>query len=393
MQTPSLGGSHYILTFIDDFTKKTWVYFLKNKSEVFERFCYFKALVENQSGLHIKVLRTDRGSEYISKEFLHFCRENGIHKQFTTRYTPEQNGVAERKNRTIMDMARSMLKAKHLPNDYWAEAVHCEAYILNRCPTKAVMNRVLEEAWSETKQGVTHMKVFGCVAYAHIPDQLRKKLDSKGEKCIFIGYSEESKAYRLYNPSTKKLIVSRDVQLIEEEACDGSIEKTVNVKSSLSHDEDDEEMTEIHPQTTAPTQRQQETPLRRNEIASSSTPQGENSSASSSTCTPNERGKKFGNLSDIYEQEVANEGMNSLFALYCHVDDHVHFEEAIKDGKWIEAMDEEINGIERNKTWDLVELLKGKVVIGVKWVYKTKSNAEGKIEGHKARLVVKGYKQ
>eukprot|EP00253_Pinus_taeda_P026288 PITA_26288 len=85
--------------------------------------------------------------------------------------------------------------------------------------------------------------------------------------------------------------------------------------------------------------------------------------------------------------------MNSLFALYCHVDDPVHFEDAIKDKKWIEAMDEEIIAIERNKTWDLVKLPKGKEVIGVKWVYKTKSNVEGKIERHKARLVVKGYKQ
>eukprot|EP00253_Pinus_taeda_P026028 PITA_26028 len=321
---------------------------------------------------------------------LNFGGLNLLHRKgmFTTRYTPQQNGVAERKNRTIMDMAKSMLKEKHLPNDYWAEVVHCATYILNRCPKKAVMNRVPKEAWSGRKQRVTHMKVFGCVAYAHIPDQLRKKLDSKGEKCIFIGYNEESKAYRLYNPSTKKFFVSRYVQFIEEEALDGSIEKTVNVKNSLSHDEDDEEMAEIHPQTATPTQGQQLTPLRRNECVSPSTPQGGNSSASSSTCTPNERGKKFRNLSDIYD-----EGMNSLFALYCHVDDPVHFEEAIKDKKWIEAMDEEINAIERNKTWDLVELLKGKEVIGVKWVYKTKSNAEGKIKRHKARLVVKGYKQ
>ena len=161
----------------------------------------------------------------------------------------------------------------------------------------------------------------------------------------------------------------------------------------MSHDEDDEEMAEIHPQTIAPTQGPQGTPLRRNESASPSTPQGGNSSASSSTCTPNERGKKFRNLNDIYEQEAANEGMNSLFALYFHVDDSIHFEDAIKDMKWIEAMDEEINAIERNKTWDLVELPKGKEVIDVKWVYKTKSNVEGKIERHKARLVVKGYKQ
>eukprot|EP00253_Pinus_taeda_P032482 PITA_32482 len=244
------------------------------------------------------------------------------------------------------------------------------------------MNKVPEEAWSGRKQGVTHMKVFGCVAYAHIPDQLRRKLDSKGEKCFFIEYSEESKASRLYIPSTKKVFVSRDVQFIEEEAWDGSIEKTVNVKNCLSHDEDDEEMAEIHPQTAAPTQGQQGTPLRRNESASPSTPESGNSGASSSTCTPNERGKKFRNLSDIYNE-----------SLYCHVDDPIHFEDAIKDRKWIKAMDEEINAIERNKTWDLVELPKGKEVIGNKWVYKTKCNAEGNIERHKATLVVKRYKQ
>ena len=184
------------------------------------------------------------------------------------------------------------------------------------------------------------------MAYAHILDQLRKKLDNKGEKSIFIGYNKDSKAYRLYIPSTKKFFVSRDVQFIEEEAWDGSIEKTTNVKNYLSHDEDDEEMAEMYPQTTTPTQGQQGTPLRRNESALPSTPQGGTSSASSSTCTPNEIGKKFRNLSDIYD-----EGMNSLFALYCHVDDHFHFEEAIKDRKWIEAMDEEIDAIERNKTW------------------------------------------
>ena len=86
-----------------------------------------------------------------------------------------------------MDMVRSMLKEKHFPNEYWVEAVHCAAYVLNRCPTKSVMNRAPEEAWSGIKHFFTYMRVFGCVAYAHIPDQLRKKLDSKGEKCIFVG--------------------------------------------------------------------------------------------------------------------------------------------------------------------------------------------------------------
>jgi len=126
------------LTFIDDYTKKTWVYLLKQKSEVFECFHKYKPLVEKQSGHYIKFLRIDRGGEYISNDLLHFCREHGIQKQFTTRYTPQQNGVAERKNRTIMEMARSMFKAQHLPNDYWAEAVTFASYILNRCPTKTI---------------------------------------------------------------------------------------------------------------------------------------------------------------------------------------------------------------------------------------------------------------
>ena len=130
------------------------------------------------------------------------------------------------------------------------------------------------------------------------------------------------------------------MQFIEEDAWDGSIEKTVNVKNCLSHDEDDEEMVEIHPSIVAPTQGQQRTPLRRNESASPSTPQGGDSSATSSACTPNERGTKFRNLNEIYEKEAANEGMNSLFDLYCHFDDPIHFEEAIKYRKWIEAMDE-----------------------------------------------------
>ena len=141
-----------------------------------------------------------------------------------------------------METARSMLKAKHFPNDYWVEDVTCAAYIFNRCPTKTIQNMVPKEARSGRKNGVTHMRVFGCVAYAHVPYHLRKKLDNKGDKCIFVGYSGEPKAYKLYNPSTKKVIISRDVQFIEEEAWDGSLEKTMNVKACILH-EDKEELT------------------------------------------------------------------------------------------------------------------------------------------------------
>ena len=137
--------------------------------------------------------------------------------QTTTRYTPQQNGVAKRKNQTIMNMARTLLKEKSLSNIFWAEAVVCSAYLLNRSPTTSLKMKVPQEAWSGTKLNVAHLRTFRCIAYAHIPSELRKKLDDRSKKCIFTGYSETSKAYRLYNPISKKLILSRDVKFLENQ--------------------------------------------------------------------------------------------------------------------------------------------------------------------------------
>ncbi|KAG8486393.1 hypothetical protein CXB51_019730 [Gossypium anomalum] len=212
---PSLGGNKYYATFIDDFSRKSWIYLLKTKSEAFDKFIEFKAMVEKQSGHFIKILRTDRGGEYTSKLFESFCKKHEIIHQLTTVYTPQQNGVAERKNRTILDMARNMVKGKYLPRTFWAEAVQYAVYLLNRCLTKSVKYKTPNEAWSNQKLGVGHLKIFRCVVYAHVADQTRKKLDDKGVKCIFIGYEKRSKAYRLYNPLTKKVIISRDVEFDE----------------------------------------------------------------------------------------------------------------------------------------------------------------------------------
>ena len=121
----SLGKSNYFLLFIDDFSRKTWVYFLKQKLEVFEAFKKFKAVVKKESGYQIKAMRYDRGREFTSKEFFEFWEANGIWRPLTVPKSPQQNGVAERKNRTILDMARSMLKSKRLPKEFWAEPVAC----------------------------------------------------------------------------------------------------------------------------------------------------------------------------------------------------------------------------------------------------------------------------
>jgi transposase InsO family protein len=175
MRTTSFGGAKYFLTFIDDFSRKVWVYSLRLKSEVLERFKEWKALVENQSGHKVKVLRSDNGGEYTSKAFDEFLRTHGIARNTSAPYTPQQNGVAERANRTLVEMGRSMLYAQGLQRELWAEAVQTAAYTRNRCPTRAVKGMTPEEAWSGKRPHISHMRVFGCLAYAKVPDQTRCK--------------------------------------------------------------------------------------------------------------------------------------------------------------------------------------------------------------------------
>jgi hypothetical protein len=215
MKTPYLNGSVYFMTFIDDFSRKTWLYLLKQKSKSFDVFKRFKSLVENESGQTIKILRFDRGGEYKLNEFIEFFYLHGIKRQFTAQYTPQQNGVAERKNQTIMDMAQSMLKEKHLSNEYWGDAILFSIFILNRSPTKTMRNHVPQEAWDGKPCNVSHFRIFGCVAFAQVLVEIRRKLDDRSERCIFVGYSEESRAYKIYNPITQKYVINRDVQFKE----------------------------------------------------------------------------------------------------------------------------------------------------------------------------------
>ena len=371
----SLGKNNYFLLFIDDFSRKTWVYFLKQKSEVFEAFKTFKAAVENESGQKIKALRSDRGGEFTSKEFQEFCATSGIRRFLTVPRSPQQNGIAERKNRTILDMARSMLKSKHLPKEFWAEAVDTAVYLSNRSPTRSVWGKTPQEAWNGRKPGISHLRVFGSVAHVHVPDERRTKLDDKSEKYIFIGYSTHSKGYKLYNPSSKKIVISRDVMFDEE----GEWEFNSSTDEFNFFPQSDEaEQTPVE-------QPQQEhaTP------PASPTRSDKGNSPPSFLAERNE--ERTRSLEDLYEVTDRLENLN-LFCLFADCEP-VNFQEAAQDGKWRNAMDDEIKAIEKNDTWELAALPKGHKPIGVKWVYKTKKNAKGEVEKHKARLVAKGYSQ
>eukprot|EP01018_Ginkgo_biloba_P017412 Gb_00311 [translate_table: standard] len=152
MRTLSMGKPRYFITFIDDYTRKAWVYFLKEKSEAFMKFVEFRAMAKRQSGYKLRILRLDNGGEYISNEFKDFCTKVGIQKQYTTLSTRQQNRIAERKNRTIQEMPRSMMKAKNIGDEFWAEGVYTAVYLLNRSPTKALVNKTQKKLGQELNQ-------------------------------------------------------------------------------------------------------------------------------------------------------------------------------------------------------------------------------------------------
>jgi len=153
-------GKRYIITFIDDYSRKTWAYFLQEKSEAFIAFTNYKTLVEKETGRAIKVLRTDCGGKYNSRTFAEFCELQGIKRQLTAAYTPQQNGVCERKKCTIMNMVRSLLTRSGVPKSFWPEVVSWSIHVLNRSPIFAIQNMTPEEAWSKHKPSVNHFKIF-----------------------------------------------------------------------------------------------------------------------------------------------------------------------------------------------------------------------------------------
>ncbi|KAI5329221.1 hypothetical protein L3X38_028618 [Prunus dulcis] len=198
MKTDSISGNKYFLLFTDDCTRMSWMYFIRNKSSALECFRKFKAMTELQSGYKIKGLRSDRGGEFLSSEFNSFCAEVGIQRQLTVAYSPQQNGVAERKNRTVVEMAKSMLHEKSIPYEFWAEAVNTAVYLLNRCPTKALNKVTPFEAYTGRKPGIAHLKIFGSPCHVLIPSALRHKLEENSHKCILVGYGLCEKGYRIF---------------------------------------------------------------------------------------------------------------------------------------------------------------------------------------------------
>ena len=164
----------------------------------------------------MKSFQSDNGGEFILNEFKELCKGSGIKREFSTPYNPQQNGIVERKNRTIMEAAKAMLHDQDLPMHLWAEASRTTVYVQNHTPHRVLENKTPEEVFSSKKPEVSHLRIFSYPVYIHIPKEKRTKLDPSGKKGTFVGYSKISKAYRIYFPGLKKIDISRDVTFDED---------------------------------------------------------------------------------------------------------------------------------------------------------------------------------
>ncbi|KAI3778460.1 hypothetical protein L2E82_07787 [Cichorium intybus] len=199
-------GTRFYVTFTDDFSRYGYIYLIKHKSDTFEKFKEFKNEVENQLGRKIKMLRSDRGGEYLSIEFLNYLKECGIVSQLSPPRTPQLNGVAERRNRTLLDMVRSMMSRASLPIHFWGYALETAAHILNLVPTKKVA-KTPHEIWTRKVPSLAHIKVWGCESF--VRRETHDKLAERSEKCFFIGYPKQSFGYLFYRPSEDVVFVAR----------------------------------------------------------------------------------------------------------------------------------------------------------------------------------------
>jgi len=215
MHNESLNGSKYFLLFVDDYSRFCWVYFLKSKADVFTEFVRFKTTIELETGNKLKMLRSDNGGEFTFQKFEGYLAKERIKHQLIVPYTPQQNGVSERRNRTLMEMARCLLYEKKMPLKFWAEAVNTASYLLNRMTTKVLGDKTPYEIWYVFKPNVDYLKVFGSPCYVLQPEVKRRKLDQKADMGILIGYSTKSKAYKIYDLKSNKVVIARNVKVAD----------------------------------------------------------------------------------------------------------------------------------------------------------------------------------
>ena len=375
---------------------------MKTKNGTFGKFQEFKALVENQTSKKIRALRSDNGGEYTFGEFDDFCQKAGIKRELTVPYSPQQNGVAERKNRAVFEAARAMMCDQDLPTSLWVEAVGTVVYVQNRCDHAILDQKTLEEVFTGEKPDVGHLRIFGCTVYVHVLKEKRTKMEPSGKKGIFVGYSETSKAYRIYVPGQRQVEVSRDVTFDEDVAFLRSRESHLDVETkeheapkdaedivpdSPRSDVQREEHSDYVPgsvdpvEPVGPLERPVFAPLvkRRPTWLRETLQEAEKHAAPPGTFRESKRPQKFSGyvakMSHIIDTEPSS------------------YEEDAGQSVWRDAMMEEYQSIMKSDVWDVFPRPKGKSVVTSKCIFKIKHAADGSVEKHKARFVARGFSQ
>ncbi|CAH2083649.1 unnamed protein product [Euphydryas editha] len=425
METLSCSGMKYYITFIDDYTRVVYVYFMENKTKVLDIFKDYKNKVENHCSQKIKVLRTDNGTEYCNTPFETFLSNSGIVHQTSTPYTPQHNGLAERMNRTLVEKARCMLFHANLQKKLWAEAVGTAAYILNRSPNKALNGKTPFELWNGHKPDLSHLRIFGSEAMVFVPKEKRQKWDKKSKRMILVGYCDNTKGYRLLDEKTYKVIKSRDVTFFESyknlnltAINDVPVSSTNYQNLQLKSQSAGSQSTSTSHSSSVPVPI--EVPLSEVENLRPSDRETTGEYVTNDDCDQDssECETDKGNLDETYvppryvnsqyqqnitlrprnrtkrNNTVTDE--NSMYCLLSSFSDPQTVEEALSSPyvkEWRQAMDEEYNSLMKNNTWSLKNLPLNKKVLPCKWVYKTKTDESGNIIRFKARLVIKGYAQ
>ena len=215
----SVGGKWYVLVVVDDFSRFSWVFFLESKDEVFGFVHDLILRLNNESHGHVRAIRSDNGTEFRNSRMDNFCSDHGLDHQLSSPYTPPQNGVVERKNRTLVEMARTMLDEHRTPRRFWAEAVNTACYVANRIFLRAYLGKTSYELRYGRQPKVSHLRAFGCKCFVLKKGGHLDKFESRCSDGVFLGYALNSRGFRVWNVDTKQVVETCEVSFDESMPC------------------------------------------------------------------------------------------------------------------------------------------------------------------------------
>lgn len=415
--TPSYKGTHYLMLIVDDFSRFTWMTHLSQKSDALSAFIGYVAAAEAEHpDCKVARLRSDNGGEFISHAFNSWLATHGIKRELTVPYSPFQNGVVERMNRTVVEGSRTLLQAAGLPLSLWPLSCYASVYSRNRAPTTTICDRTPFEAWYGVKPNLLHMRRFGCPAYDHVRREDRAKMAAKAERRTFVGYALDSSGYLLWDG--RKVVVSRDVHFVEgklgsAEARAGEargdtlappaalvpapaaahnppvVPAPVQDTSDDSDDSDDDDDEKYAPQDVA----DNSAPIENNKQRAARIYR-ENQLKKLTDRNPMSSGRLDPAPSTVHSLAFIVKGGAQVDTVA--PSEPRSFKEAL-DGpqaaEWKKAGDSEINSLLKADTYTLVPRPTDRNVIGNKMVLKIKRGKDGTIIKFKCRLVAKGYLQ